>query len=489
MWQQAWGFERMPLMITESGADFALRWNSTSGSDPRGMPRPATVEAGAAYAYGVATHQIENIAIGLDRTYAFQFFYYEEGGLNYGMTGKDHTPLRGLAAYAAAVRFLQHMEYVGDLPNKAGPEGRGRVFANANRTNIVAAIYAGTWSASEFSGQGQPATPPGPMWSYSIPIIKAFGADGRAVDWSCSHAGGCQWANPDKLGWLTLEPTVLRLINTPTVASNLNRFGNQVPKRTQNVDKSGGWGQKQQHQRTNYPDCYPGQSHGPGYISFDECTGAPAPFDCAVDKLACTTDQCGGAHSHARCRCNNCTLASQSIHDNFACGCGGADCECVATTPQAPPLSPPPVILQMMFNNATTGVDHVQAHFGSAVAYTVRSANAAAYNLTILIHNMLSSGGEGNGGNVTLSLGEGAATPGVTPPAPQQQRVISTTAGRGVVATSFTVNIAAAAAKQPSGMAVIDVVAAGSFSSSSGSGGKPWIERLSLNFEVNGTVS
>ena len=98
----------------------------------------------------------------------------------------------------------------------------------------------------------------------------------------------------------------------------------------------------------------------------------------------------------------------------------------VPPPPAPPPRStPPPVILQLAYNNETTGVDHVQAHFGSAVAYTVSDNAAASYNLTILVHNLALS----TGGNVTLNLtvGESAA----------QKRVVETTAGRGVVSTSM----------------------------------------------------
>jgi hypothetical protein len=130
LWQQEWNATSTPLYITESGADFALRWNSTDESgNPHGRPRP-TLAQGRAYAFGNVAHQIENIASGVDRTYAFNYLYYAEGGQNYGLTGASHTPLRAFAAYTAAVRFLQHKRYIGDLPNKVSPNGRGRVFAN-----------------------------------------------------------------------------------------------------------------------------------------------------------------------------------------------------------------------------------------------------------------------------------------------------------------------------------------------------------------------
>jgi hypothetical protein len=43
----------------------------------------------------------------------------------------ENTPLRALATYATVARFLSHkVEYIGDIQNKDGPNGRGRVFAN-----------------------------------------------------------------------------------------------------------------------------------------------------------------------------------------------------------------------------------------------------------------------------------------------------------------------------------------------------------------------
>ena len=57
--------------------------------------------------------------------------YYQESGHNYGLTGREHTPLRALAAYAAAIRFLRGKTYIGDLPNKDGANGEhGRIICN-----------------------------------------------------------------------------------------------------------------------------------------------------------------------------------------------------------------------------------------------------------------------------------------------------------------------------------------------------------------------
>eukprot|EP00037_Helgoeca_nana_P010815 m.95995 g.95995 ORF g.95995 m.95995 type:complete len:93 (-) comp20441_c0_seq6:60-338(-) len=80
----------LPLHISESGADFALRWNSTDSSgNPRGLPRP-TLDQDRAYAYASAAHQIENIAIGVSTTYAFNFVYYEEVGPAHLVTQGSH---------------------------------------------------------------------------------------------------------------------------------------------------------------------------------------------------------------------------------------------------------------------------------------------------------------------------------------------------------------------------------------------------------------
>ena len=53
LWQQQWSSPETLLFISESGTDFALRWNSTDRSgNPRGVPRPAGLAAGVAGAWG-----------------------------------------------------------------------------------------------------------------------------------------------------------------------------------------------------------------------------------------------------------------------------------------------------------------------------------------------------------------------------------------------------------------------------------------------------
>ena len=100
-----------------------IRWHgrSSCSGDPRGLPRPS-LNADRAYAYANVAHQIENLAIGVATTFAFNYPYYEESGQNYGLTAgaSDHTPLRSLAAHGTMVSLLSGKSYVGDLPNKDG---------------------------------------------------------------------------------------------------------------------------------------------------------------------------------------------------------------------------------------------------------------------------------------------------------------------------------------------------------------------------------
>ena len=60
-----------------------------------------------------------------------------------------------------------------------------------------------------------------------MPILGAFGADGRPVSFQCKPSFGCQWGNYDRLSWVTLGPAVLSILDTPTVATTLNKFGGE----------------------------------------------------------------------------------------------------------------------------------------------------------------------------------------------------------------------------------------------------------------------
>lgn len=84
-----------------------------------------------------------------------------------------------------------------------------------------------------------------------------------------------------------------------------------------------------------YTDCFIGQMFGPGFVSFDECSNAPASFKCTLStntSSACTITSCGGGHSHRGCNCSNCTTMRDVTP--YACACT-TDCECSAPSSRA----------------------------------------------------------------------------------------------------------------------------------------------------------
>ena len=351
--------------------------------------------------------------MGVDRTYLFNYLFYQEGGHNYGLTGRQHTPLRAMAGYATAIRFLSHKHYIGDIPNKVSPNGRGRVFANADRSEIVACVYSGSWGQDEFSGEMQPETPPGPMvrtlcsgvtfhvhnvqendivlfgvcvhqWSWFMPITGAFELDGSPVSYHCEESSGCQWGNYDRLSWLTLNSSVLQILDYPTIATSLQAFG-------------------------------------------------------------------AGYHSTGH-------LVATAGDDD-----------------RQRRILPPPVILQMVYDNRTTGVRPLE---GSSLGYSVAAARAHSFALVINLNNMHTAAG----GDVTLTC---SVKPG---PAMAQNTIITLTPGE-VASASFTLDLAsaveaasvlgAAAMLQLWGVATVDVTVTGTWGSG---GGGDWTEVLSMNF-------
>ena len=93
-----------------------------------------------------------------------------------------------------------------------------------------------------------------------------------------------------------------------------------------------------------YRGCYIGQVFGPGFVSFDECGGAPGSFKCALSDNAsdaCSATYCSGGHSHKGCACTNCTLAPPRPQTRFTCACV-EDCECTnARSRSSPPDTTP----------------------------------------------------------------------------------------------------------------------------------------------------
>ncbi len=147
------GRESTPLWITECGRP----WK-------KGPGRPPLAED-AESALDIAMKGVEARACGIERYFPFIFVYYEEKINNFGMMGKEDTPLRSMAAYAQLIRVLAGTEYVGDLA--FGEElKRVRVFRQGEEAVVV---YYNAQPVGEAK-----LTP-------AAPVRRAAGLDGRAL--------------------------------------------------------------------------------------------------------------------------------------------------------------------------------------------------------------------------------------------------------------------------------------------------------------------
>ncbi len=86
-------------------------------------------------------------ALGVERYFAFEYKYYQEGLKNFGMMDANHTPMRSMAAYTHAAKVLGNKEYIGDLPGTVAT--RARIFSDG--TDAVVAIYVPTWEKKKHS--------------------------------------------------------------------------------------------------------------------------------------------------------------------------------------------------------------------------------------------------------------------------------------------------------------------------------------------------
>lgn len=123
----ALGHERagLPVWMTESG----MPWY-------RGGDRAIAADdiISAAEIVGKA---IEFKALGVEKYFAFEYKYYQEGEKNFGMMDANHTPMRSMGAYVHAAKKLANMEYIGDLEGTGAQ--RARVFTDG--IDAVAVLY------------------------------------------------------------------------------------------------------------------------------------------------------------------------------------------------------------------------------------------------------------------------------------------------------------------------------------------------------------
>ncbi|EIP98195.1 hypothetical protein OpiT1DRAFT_02647 [Opitutaceae bacterium TAV1] len=148
----------IPIWITETGSP----WTG-------GVDRPV-IDEDLVSALSITGKAFEGRATGIERIFPFVTPWYAEGKRNFGMVGKEGTPLRSIATYAAAIRILAHHDYIGDFrfPEKS-PVQLSRVFTLANTPGeALLVLYTGV-----------PKT--GATVSFDLPVRQLRGIDGRPL--------------------------------------------------------------------------------------------------------------------------------------------------------------------------------------------------------------------------------------------------------------------------------------------------------------------
>lgn len=198
-WLKAYGKEAMPLWITESGRPW-----------PKGAPRPATKED-AVSALDIVMKAVESKACGVASYFPFVYVYYEENQHNFGMMGREVSPLRSMAAYAQMVAALSGKAYVGDLNVSDPAVKRARAFGGTGGTVVVL-----------FTGQVDKDA----SVKLSVPARRIEGIDGRVL--RAGNEGSV--LIPDGLAYVWLDgtaPADAVLKNTP--AAGLYAVSRQPP--------------------------------------------------------------------------------------------------------------------------------------------------------------------------------------------------------------------------------------------------------------------
>lgn len=197
-WCREYGREDIPFWMTEAGSAWRV-----------GPPRPPRLEA-ADSAMKSAMKAIECKACGNARYFAFLLGYFDEGRSNWGLHGRENTPLRGMAAYTTAVRHLAHGDYLGDLQGVGADFLRARVFARPAAAEAVIVLYtgrAGEVRRADLAGLG--------TW-------RAEGIDGRSL----AAAADGSLAVSDGLAYVFVARTALApRLDAGTRAAALARLG------------------------------------------------------------------------------------------------------------------------------------------------------------------------------------------------------------------------------------------------------------------------
>ncbi|MBA3937161.1 MAG: hypothetical protein H0X38_06855 [Planctomycetes bacterium] len=199
-WMATQGVAGMPLWHSECG----WPWGAGPGRPVRDQDARSAVE--------IAAKAIESKACGVARYFPFVYVSYEEGPKNFGMMGRDATPLRSMAAYALAASALGGRHYLGDLRDVGAPVSRARVFSGGDDGSCVAVLYSGEPAAAA---------------SVHLPfaVQRACGADGREL---ALVAGTVPL--PDGLTYVWIDPAVAAtVVETATGAARLCEIAAHPP--------------------------------------------------------------------------------------------------------------------------------------------------------------------------------------------------------------------------------------------------------------------
>jgi hypothetical protein len=176
-WLAAYGHESAPLWITECGRP----WR-------RGPGRPP-VDQDSISALDITMKAVEARACGIARYFAFVYPFFEETQNNFGMMGRQATPLRSMAAYVQSARVLSGKRYLGDISCDDPAVRRARVFGDDRET--VAVIY---------TGQVEPKA----KVTVALPVLRIEGIDGRTLNGAVVPSGTAVPV-PDGLAYAWLD--------------------------------------------------------------------------------------------------------------------------------------------------------------------------------------------------------------------------------------------------------------------------------------------
>ena len=200
-WLRSAGKETMPLWSTECGMPWSLG------------PDRAPLLEDAVSAMEISMKAVESRACGVERYFPFVYTFYEEGGIkNFGMMGREVTPMRSMAAYAYCAQALAGMTYLGDLDRAGTPLKLARVFGIVGRP-AVAVLYTGKVDAAA-------------VITLPLSLLRVEGADGRTL----SPAGAGEIPIPDGMAYVWLKPDGLgSTLKTDTPAAQLLAVSQQKP--------------------------------------------------------------------------------------------------------------------------------------------------------------------------------------------------------------------------------------------------------------------